>query len=593
MEDNSSVITGDSTQLKLEGQWDETISLDDINKCIIEHLHDKLVRLKSRYAKLKAINDHDRVEHLEKKIVAARINYQRYVNVTKDVIQRCNDFVRIRRDTPGTRIAFIRNVQGYFSQAKEFIKLDISLKKISPTLFTYIQPRTTDSPNTFKRKRELCRVMTNIINNDKGCLINSGVGKIFRSRYAQQTKFIHSEFPDSWLQYLPIVLRNSLKNIPEHDKRWAITILYVLSKHCTVNYLQQGYCPSCLFPIINQRSQGTVGGKLYCPGCKKEIEWTYYMNPRTICIILSGFHLTEIDSMISDLKANILRDPENFIPNNIQDNFFEDILDEYMKNTSEYIGSKPLKIPDPSITVDKKTKHESTNDNDSDSLSCSDNESSTSCQTSDEEYVFPSLTLVTERVMNCIKHIYGEAKYLDNKTIKDMYNMYKEDIQNFEGVCNEAIPRGLIPKVERYVKHYFKLPPKEEIRKREFNAKGDRVGTNRKMIYDALGDLTMTKYYCLVTVIANKLWGSKIPSIAPNHLSVIVDCIVQKEVFNRMTFHGRKANLNQKLILMYILKRHGYAWDEEDFNVTYNRTTISKHLDILRDIFTVIYPPKA
>ena len=170
---SSSVLTGDSLQMAIEGQWDETVSLVEIHQGIVQHLTLKLEKLKRKYMNLK-FADETKKERMMKKIVAARVSYQRYMNVTKDVLKNCEEFMRVRRDTPGSRIAFIRHAQDYFSQAKEFIKLDISLKKLSPALLNYVQPKSTDSPTTYRRKRDMCKAMSLVIANDKCSLSTNG-----------------------------------------------------------------------------------------------------------------------------------------------------------------------------------------------------------------------------------------------------------------------------------------------------------------------------------------------------------------------------------------------------------------------------------
>lgn len=641
LDDKSSVITGDSIQIALEGQWDETISIEDIHKGVLEHLTEKLENLKRRYLNLKFCSDEKRKDRMVKKIVTARINYQRYVKVTKDVLEKCNDFMRYRRDTPSSRIAFIRNVQDYFSQAKEFVKLDISLKKISPTLISYVQPKTTDSPNTYRRKREMCKAMTLVANADKNCLMNSGVGKNFRSRYAQQNRFLHNDFPESWIQYLPVVLRNAMKEAVNPDQRWLYTILYLFSKHCSVNYLQQGYCPSCMFPIINFRDQGMVGGKLFCYACRKEIEWTYYMNPRTICIIVMSFHQREIEETKNNLIRSIRNDPGNFVEGvgvGGEEGYFEEILDEYIKNASRYIDvPKGLKSATGDVfgsTDDKKFREMIIEGNDEEmddegEVNAEDNgeegneNGENGDETIDEEQIpitnlptdsetttdskpsassskrkgnLPSFADVVKRANDKLSLINMEVittedyrlSIEDIKNAKETFIMFKNELLAFEGKFDDQIPRGIIPKVERYVCHYYKLPPKEDVKKLPLNEKGNREGTSRKMIDDALTELSLGRWTNMVSKIANKLWGSQLPDTKDHHLDILADCLVQKEIFSRMPTHGRKSNLNQRLILMYITRRYGYPWDENDFLVNFSVATLKKQLVILKEIFDII-----
>jgi hypothetical protein len=599
IDDLSSVGTGNSLQMAIEGQWDETVSIREIHDGVVKYLSDKLERLKRRYLVLKNSQDENRKSHLVKKIVTARIGYQRYLNVTRDILERCNDFMKHRRDTPSSRIAFMRNVQEYFVQARDFVRMDITLKKISPTLLNYVQPKTTDSPNTYRRKRDMCRVMSLVVNSDKNCVLNSTSGKTFRSRYAQQNKFLHTDFLDSWVQYLPLVLRNSLDGISDCDLRWLYTIVYLFSKHCTANYLQQGYCPSCMFPIVNERGRGLAGGKLYCPACKKEIEWTYYMNPRTICIMIMGFHPMEIDEVKDRLIDFIDKDPGVFVRDGElgeEQYYFEDILNEYLSNYPRYVdvsgrGAREEKSSETSfksidLELDQEEEQLPIDPVKSDPIPVSPNtvegESSKGCKDQD---------VVLKAAEALVKKLYGEGETMDMKTAKETFQFYQQELLSFEGKLEPVVPRGLIPKIERYVCHYFKVPEKEEVRKLPLGDKGERQGTSRGMIIDALKELYLEKHMGIVSNIANKMWGSRLPNMTKHHVKILTDCVVQKEVFTRMSTHGRKSNLNQRLILMYITNRYGYKWDAVDFRVSTSTQTLQKQIEILDEIFKIIDPP--
>ena len=582
------MITGDSLQLALEGQWDENISIEELHKEIMGYLMKNLEGLKTKYLQLK-ISHPKRQERLMKKVVAARIKYQRYMNVTKDVLHNCNEFMRVRKDTPGSRIAFIRNVQDYLVQAKEFVKMDITLKKISPTLLNYIQPSAQDTPDVYIKKRDMRKAMSLVLQNDKNCMTTNGLGKQFRSRYAQQNRFIHQDFPEVWIPHFPVVLKNSLKDTRSPDKRWLISIMYLFSKHCSVNYIQQGYCSSCLFPIIHKKTQGLGTGKLFCLSCKKEIDWTYYMNPRTICLIMSGFHVSEIEECRETICKFIRDDPELFDENSME--FFEDILDSYIHNRMDYedeVASKAVfstmkqcvDEEEREVTVEREetTKPAVSNvpdDNVQDDTEVPDD--------------VPPFSSVVSAVIETLNNIYGNTVSIDIKSAKDSYSLYKMEILSFEGKTEEAVPRGLIPKIERYVCHHYKLPGKEEIKKLPLTEKGDREGTSRKMIYDALVDLSLGKYSHLVSKISHKLWGSQLPSMKSHYAEILHDCVLQKEIFNRLSAtYGRKSNISQRVILMYISQRYGYLWDVDDFRIGFSPVTLKKHLDILKEIFAII-----
>jgi hypothetical protein len=616
LDDLSSIGTGASVQMAIEGQWDETVSIREIHEGVIQHLSEKLERLKRKYMLLKTTQRApEKIPTVVKNIVTARIKYQRYLNVTRDILERCGDFMRSRKDTPASRIAFIRNVQDYFTQAKDFIKLDISLKKISPSLLQYVQPKTTDSPQTYRRKRDMCRVMSTVVNNDRNCVLNSTTGKTFRSRYAQQNKFLHTVFPDSWVPYLPLALRNALATVGDGELRWMYTVIYMFSKHCTANYLQHGYCPTCMFPIVNERGKGMVGGKLFCPACKKEIEWTYYMNPRTICLMIMSFHPQEIEEIKSSLARTIREDPGVFEVEE-DEPLFEEVLEEYLSNYSNYVDavvkkgydrdnvfrpmtlelSSPETKTEDSHLQEQQTGGPSVLGQEPPADEVPDTTEATAGTDSEDE--LPEAvnlnassqhqSMVIRKAAAVIRGIYGKSKALDVRMAKDTYQLYQAELSSFEGRQETQVPRGLIPKIERYVCHYFKVPPKEDVRKLPLDEKGERQGTSRKMIAEALKELDLDGYSGSISNIANKMWGAKLPNMSKHHTEILTDCVVQKEVFTRMSSHGRKSNLNQRLILMFIVNRYGYPWDVNDFRVNFANHTLQKQLDILKEIFLVI-----
>jgi hypothetical protein len=590
---NSSAVTGDSLQMSLEGQWDENISIEEIHQGIMGYLAGKLEDLKSKYLQLK-FADRGKQDRVMKKVVTARIKYQRYISVTKDVLQNCNEFMRVRKDTPGSRIAFIRNVQDYLSQAKEFVKMDITLKKISPTLLNNIQPSSQDTPETYARKRDMRKAMSMVLHHDKGCLTTNGLGKLFRSRYAQQNRFVHQGFPDVWIQYFPVVLRNALKGVLNAERRWLVTIIYIFSRHCSSNYIQQGYCSSCLFPIIQQRSQGIVAGKLYCLSCKKEIDWTYFMNPRTICLILSGFHIQEIEESKQRVIDSVMNDPDQlFSGGNTEEPFFEDVLDSYISMRMEVDEPSPKSFSQepeiPAEPIEPPPTEKEPLDNNASEVERFNKIVQVEDSMYPDEHNMPSFSSVVVHVIQTLQGIYGKDSMIDIKIAKESYAIFRSEILSFEGKNQAQVPRGLIPKIERYVCHYYKLPGKEEIKKLPLTDKGDRAGTSRKMIYDALNDLSLSKYSHMISKIAHKLWGSQLPTMKEHYLEILHDCVLQREVFNRLSStYGRKTNIGQKVILMFISKRYGYSWDEDDFRVNFSPTTLNKHMDILKEIFAII-----
>lgn len=597
---SSSIITGDSTQINLEGQWDESIPLESIHEGIVEYLVTKLERLKATYKglKMKSRNPsfRNREDLVMKKIVTARLNYQRYMAVTKDILSRCNEFMNTRRDTPESRIAFIRNAQDYFQQARDFVKMDITFKKLSPSLIRYIEPKTGDSPEVYARKRELCKTMIGILGKEKTNQFTNGVGKLFRSRYLQQSKLFNKGFPEQWINSLPVSLKTILKGVSE-EERWPRTLIFLFSNYCSRNYVHQGFCPGCYHPIINEVAHDehvSSGGKLFCRACGKEIEWTYYINPRTIRILFSKFHTEEIEKMKLNVESIIGKEIETD-----EERGFDDILDLYISHDYEEEGMDGETLEHENeewccsqekkrVQREKKTDEPRTTS----PGSGRGRPRSESPRKVSEEYKTISFGDVIERVREKIFEIYGEEpKHSLERRLKIVYQTFRMELQTLEGFVDEEdkYPRAFLSKIENYVRYHFKLPPKEEVRLLPLCEKGGREGTNRGMIISALTELKFSKYLNYVTLICEKLWNYQKPDFSRHRDDIIYECVLQKEIFTRLSYkYGRKSNLNQQLILLFILQRYGYMWTEEDFKIKFHEDTKTKQLGIMKEIFSVI-----
>lgn len=591
----SSFRTGASTQLTIEGTWDESIPLHQIHQGIVDYLVTKLDNMKQKYKDAKNESSRPRIMN---KLIKYRMQYQKYVCVTQDVLGNCDNFLKTRRDTPESRIAFIRNVQEYFTHAKDFVKLDMNMKKINPKLLQQVSPSNRDSPNTFKHKRELWKTLNDIIEKENGhCISNTGIGKTFRSRYIQQSQFNFYKFPDTWITLLPNIIREVLYNLGLPEERWLVVILYIYSKHCNAMYIHQGYCSACLYPIINPRDVQQNGGKLYCHSCHKEIDWTYYINQRTLKNFFSTFHRLEIEKLQDTLSTELYRRSDEW---DISKGCFEPLLVEYFGDVS------PPSDEDLETEVDVPNSEEEDEDNleteeepKPEKPKATPSKPRPTKRTTKKEsvkkrlqYVFPDYKTTMEEVKKRLMDLFkGEEPDLsDVKTLKETYNAYLTEIYNFEGVDVPRLPKGLLISVDKYVTHHFMAPPKDQVLTMELTDKGTKPGTSRKMIYEALEELNYSAFLPHVSFIANKLWGYEFPNFDGKRLNIIVDCIVQRQVFSKLSsIYGRRSNLNQQLVLMRITEKYGYKWNEEDFKIFFTEGTKNRQLEILKEVMGVMY----
>lgn len=582
----SSIVTADSgTQFCVEGQWDETVPLIDIHEGIVTHLTQKLERLKTTYRALKARgSDTRRADVVLKKIIRARIEYQKFIASTRDILTNCSMFIQSRRDTPESRVAFIRNAQEYFNHARDFVNMEVTLRKISPSLTNSLKPLPTDDTELASKKRRIHNALTEVLNNSASGSIPGLVGKGFRSRFARQSKILEREFIDRWITFLPRVLQRIVSRGPR-EQRWPRTVLYTFTNHCDVRYVHHGFCTGCYFPIINDgESAGLSAGKLYCHSCCKEIEWTYFMNPRTIHFLFSQFSTEEIEQMKQAVSDAICED--------ISDE--DDARDEggYRSVLHRYIGRAPHQDPSicdpptsstpptfsPDHRVQPATPHRVRR---SYSRKPPQKMEQDNVKNSD---VSPTVDTVAERLAALFGN--DHTPLLSSKPF--CYSIAK-DLQNFEAVSPPILERGLIPRIERYILHYFGVPSKEEVRARPLNERGAREGTNRKMIISALVGLNANSMIPHVSFIAHKLWHYAIPDLSEHRSKIIDDCTLFREVAMRLEGSGgNKWRVNQNICLVFVLNKHGYPWTLDDFRIHMRTPLQKRQWETVCEVFEII-----
>jgi len=424
----------------------------------------------------------------------------------------------------------------------------------------------------FRKKRELYRTIVGILGKEKSSQFTNGVGKTFRSRYMQQGRMFNRGFPDEWVSHFPLILRLILSEAPE-EQRWPRLLLFIFSRYCSKNYVHQGFCPECYFSIIH--TEDRMGGKLFCQACGKEIIWTYYINSRTINGLFSSFHADEISRMKDDIERIVRSHDEAYEGEIFDENFAAFFKEEPPPNedgsdVSEDVEDTPL--------VDQRVSPKEGRGR------------PRVLGIKEAEFKIISFKDVLSKVETALKKIYTESEAVD-LNLKYVYNTYKQEIQYFEGYITEddKYPRGFFTKIENYVNYHFKLPPKEEVRTFSLDERGARTGTSRGMIIAALTELNFTKYLNQVTLICEKIWKYPKPNLSKHRDKIIYECVLQKEIFKRLCEkYKRKSNINQNHVLLYIMRRYGYTWNEGDFHINFQESTRDKQTKLMNEIFSII-----
>lgn len=551
----SSSRTGVSTQIEVEGTWDENIPLEQLHDSILHFLTDKLEKLRHRYIQVRQ----DKKENVMGRIVKYRMAYQKFVHITKDILQQCDSFLKDRRDSPGSRIAYINNVQQYISQAKEFVKIDLKFKRISPSLLTHLEPTEDDTADSYKRKRYLKNTIYTILNNEKmSCLTSSGVGKIFRSRHNHQSKFVGRAFNSNWISILKPGMSEVISLLERDEEKWAAMLVYLYSKDCSNKYVHNGFCPTCLFPIIipretNEGSSGTI----YCPACFKEITWTYFISHDSIREVFSQFHPDEIDNILTMVK--------NSNGGGDDDDFYSSIIN----NITDTSRSRQHSQKPNWDTVTAKTRKTT--------LKITPPLSVVSVKVLQQRFVprQDSFKVILSIITKHLKMIFKNRDIaIDRKNIKDNYDQFASDIYNIEGIDIIKLPRGIIPAIKRYVTYYH----------------SSEETITRKMIYDALMALGYEEYTKHISYIANKMYNQPFPDFSRNRQDIIIECVLFKIIFGIISSSSsnKRVHANNYYIIHNVLVNNNY--DSTDHIFRLSIITRKKQSDIMEEICRLIYP---
>lgn len=550
----SSSCTGASTHMEVEGTWDENIPLDQIHNSIIEYLTEKLETLRARYIQAKA----DKKEHVMGKIVKYRMAYQKFVHITKDILQKCESFLKNRRDTPGSRVAYISNVQQYISQAREFVKLDLKFKRISPSLLTHLEPSLGDTPEIYQRKRYIRNTISSILNNEKTtCLTSTGVGKSYRARCANQSLFISKGFNSKWIQILPSGVSEVISKLSSDEERWMAMLAFLFSKGCSDNFIHSGFCPLCIFPIIIPKEiNGAGSSTIYCPACFKEITWTYFINNSGIKDIFSKFHPREVSVILDSLC------PKDEEPGD----YYQGIMREiYIRGVSSD------EIPVPIDDSGEGSCSSSTNPSQSSHRPPSPQNIQVVRQRIDQEQ--PKFKQAFAIILDKLEKIYGSDKpTIDRKSVKDSYEQFASELYNIEGGYVIKVPRGFFPALKRYMDYY--------------HSSENRI--TRKMINDALISLGYDEYTKHISYIAHKMYNRPYPDFSSKRTNILIECVLMKIMFGVMSGKGNKrVHVSNYYIIHNVLENNGFEWSEDSFRISEN--TKKKQESIMKDICRTIY----
>ena len=187
---------------------------------------------------------------------------------------------------------------------------------------------------------------------------------------------------------------------------------------------------------------------------------------------------------------------------------------------------------------------------------------------------------------NCINTFMSPNVY--QKDI-DKYNYYfDEDVNNFvkildkfEGKTKLILGSEFLKKLDSYFLSIgFKKG--EEIRKLPMKTDGKKMGTNRKMLWNALEKLGFPQYYDETSYIANIYWGWRLPNLTNYREQLIKDYQITQNLWNSIKVNfKRSASLGTQYRLYVQMKALDYPYcDRSDFKIQDNVDSIRLHNEI-------------
>ena len=177
----------------------------------------------------------------------------------------------------------------------------------------------------------------------------------------------------------------------------------------------------------------------------------------------------------------------------------------------------------------------------------------------------------TERDSERITSSTVEDESLEN-FIKIFYK--KQGLKYKKNDCND---HEIIEDICKEIEEYCKITPNtvkpEDIRKRPFDSLGRRQGTNIKMLEMLLAKINRNNFYDDADLIANKLWGNKLPNWMHLYDDVIYIYIETHKIFKLIPpeIRERTSNLPTQWVLFKILQLLNEDVVEEQFKIVENR----------------------
>ena len=167
---------------------------------------------------------------------------------------------------------------------------------------------------------------------------------------------------------------------------------------------------------------------------------------------------------------------------------------------------------------------------------------------------------------------------------------FRKALERFQGTQNNKPPIYLYEELDSYfISRNF--PIGEEIQKLPLDQKGEKKGTSRNLMYDALSFTGNSGFYEDINLILHVYWGWELPDITHIKDIIMGEYELSQSVYEELP-KERKSSLNSQFRLLKHLLRHKdsikYDIRVQDFKIPSTRDIIEWHEQFWEKMCTVL-----
>lgn len=163
-----------------------------------------------------------------------------------------------------------------------------------------------------------------------------------------------------------------------------------------------------------------------------------------------------------------------------------------------------------------------------------------------------------------------------NRNNYDDCENFRKALLRFQGKQVHKPPEKLYTHLDEY---FMKLnkPIGQEILKMPLLPNGQKKGTSRIMMFEALNETNNSAYYDDINLILHLYWGWSLPDISHIEDQIMDDYLITQQVYNNIPNKDREASLNIQFRLFVHLKAVDYPCSKDDFKIQTSRDSLIFH----------------